>query len=90
MSRTQNARETLENAIRLVDTHPTWDAHVVYGDTDSLFVQLPGRHAYLATSDSNHSSSSSLAMGDHSRGHGCMDTAISSDVRMAQSMTTNV
>ncbi len=41
----QNARETLENAIRMVEQHPAWDAHVVYGDTDSLFVQLPGRCA---------------------------------------------
>jgi len=29
----------------MVEQHPTWDAHVVYGDTDSLFVQLPGRSA---------------------------------------------
>ena len=41
----QSARETLENAIRMVEQHPQWDAHVVYGDTDSLFVQLPGRCA---------------------------------------------
>ena len=41
----QSARETLENAIRMVEQHPQWDAHVVYGDTDSLFVQLPGRRA---------------------------------------------
>ena len=28
------ARETLERAITLVQTHPDWDAKVVYGDTD--------------------------------------------------------
>ena len=49
LSHAQNARETLENAIRMVEGHPTWDAHVVYGDTDSLFVQLPGRCAPLCS-----------------------------------------
>jgi DNA polymerase zeta len=34
---------TLENAIHLVESHPEWHAHVVYGDTDSMFVALPGR-----------------------------------------------
>ncbi|KIY93231.1 DNA polymerase zeta subunit, partial [Monoraphidium neglectum] len=39
----QTGRQTLENAIRLVESHPDWRARVVYGDTDSLFVLLPGR-----------------------------------------------
>lgn len=34
---------TLENAIALVEGHASWRARVVYGDTDSLFVALPGR-----------------------------------------------
>ena len=34
---------TLENAIRTVEAHPDWRARVVYGDTDSMFVLLPGR-----------------------------------------------
>lgn len=36
-------REILERSIQLVNSHPTWAAKVVYGDTDSLFVHLPGR-----------------------------------------------
>ncbi|KRZ37588.1 DNA polymerase zeta catalytic subunit, partial [Trichinella pseudospiralis] len=35
-------RETLENAIRFVNRNEKWNAHVVYGDTDSLFVLLRG------------------------------------------------
>ena len=34
-------RQTLENAIEMVNSNPDWQARVVYGDTDSLFVLLP-------------------------------------------------
>lgn len=36
-------RETLERAISLVHSNNEWKARVVYGDTDSLFVLVPGR-----------------------------------------------
>ncbi|CAG0914828.1 unnamed protein product [Notodromas monacha] len=36
-------RETLEKAIQMVHSNPDWGAKVVYGDTDSMFVLLPGR-----------------------------------------------
>ncbi|KAJ2455957.1 DNA polymerase zeta [Coemansia sp. RSA 2336] len=40
----QSGRETLENAIRLIHSrHADWGGKVVYGDTDSVFVWLPGR-----------------------------------------------
>lgn len=39
----QTGRETLESAVRLIQGRSDWGARVVYGDTDSLFVQLPGR-----------------------------------------------
>merc|ERR1712012_155475 len=31
-------REALEEAIKTIEHHPTWNAKVVYGDTDSVFV----------------------------------------------------
>uniref|UniRef100_A0A672LSB2 DNA polymerase zeta catalytic subunit n=1 Tax=Sinocyclocheilus grahami TaxID=75366 RepID=A0A672LSB2_SINGR len=36
------ARETLERAIKMVNDTKKWGAHVVYGDTDSMFVLLKG------------------------------------------------
>nr|XP_058939568.1 DNA polymerase zeta catalytic subunit isoform X7 [Kogia breviceps] len=36
------ARETLEQAIKLVNDTKKWGARVVYGDTDSMFVLLKG------------------------------------------------
>ncbi|KAJ3374695.1 DNA polymerase zeta [Allomyces arbusculus] len=38
----QTGREVLEKAIKMINQHPTWGARVVYGDTDSVFVHLPG------------------------------------------------
>lgn len=39
----QTGRETLERCIDVIHASSKWDAKVVYGDTDSLFVCLPGR-----------------------------------------------
>lgn len=36
-------RETLERAIKLVEENDEWACKVCYGDTDSMFVQVPGR-----------------------------------------------
>ncbi|CAG9795310.1 unnamed protein product [Diatraea saccharalis] len=35
-------RETLERAIKLVQKNSQWNVKVVYGDTDSMFVLVPG------------------------------------------------
>ncbi|KAF2435775.1 hypothetical protein EJ08DRAFT_603832 [Tothia fuscella] len=40
----QTGRETLEKAIAMIHSVSKWDAEVVYGDTDSLFVYLKGRN----------------------------------------------
>ncbi|KAL1622191.1 DNA polymerase zeta [Diplodia seriata] len=39
----QTGRETLEKAVALIHSVSEWGAEVVYGDTDSIFVHLPGR-----------------------------------------------
>ncbi|KAJ3178368.1 DNA polymerase zeta [Geranomyces variabilis] len=38
----QTGRATLEKGINIIHGNPKWGARVVYGDTDSLFVHLPG------------------------------------------------
>ncbi|GAP92503.1 putative DNA polymerase zeta subunit [Rosellinia necatrix] len=44
----QTGRETLERAIALIHSVEKWKAEVVYGDTDSLFIYLPGRTRHEA------------------------------------------
>ncbi|GAA98029.1 uncharacterized protein L969DRAFT_93351 [Mixia osmundae IAM 14324] len=39
----QTGRETLERAMSTIHANAAWGARVVYGDTDSLFVHLPGK-----------------------------------------------
>lgn len=39
----QTGREILEKAIELIEGNEKWGAKVVYGDTDSLFIYLPGK-----------------------------------------------
>ena len=36
-------RETLERCVKQIEANKKWDARVVYGDTDSVFVLLKGR-----------------------------------------------
>lgn len=36
-------RETLERAIKTVEENERWGCRVLYGDTDSMFVLVPGR-----------------------------------------------
>lgn len=36
-------RETLERTIHMIEERSEWNARVVYGDTDSVFILLPGR-----------------------------------------------
>ncbi|XP_022689423.1 DNA polymerase zeta catalytic subunit-like isoform X2 [Varroa jacobsoni] len=36
-------KESLETAIKIVNTTPEWGADVLYGDTDSMFILLRGR-----------------------------------------------
>jgi DNA polymerase zeta len=40
----QTARTTLERAIAVVEGRQEWNAFCVYGDTDSMFVHLPGKY----------------------------------------------
>ncbi len=42
-STVQCGRSTLEWTIQEVESNPRWNAKVVYGDTDSVFVHLKGR-----------------------------------------------
>ncbi|KAI9322888.1 hypothetical protein BX666DRAFT_1899270 [Dichotomocladium elegans] len=39
----QTGRQTLEKTIATINESKEWNAQVVYGDTDSVFVYLPGR-----------------------------------------------
>lgn len=39
----QTGRQTMDKAIALIHSVGRWNAEVVYGDTDSLFIHLPGR-----------------------------------------------
>jgi DNA polymerase elongation subunit (family B) len=44
----QTGRATLEKSIEVISRTVEWNANVVYGDTDSLFVHLPGTSKHNA------------------------------------------
>ncbi|CAR28601.1 hypothetical protein ZYGR_0S02350 [Zygosaccharomyces rouxii] len=44
----QTGREILEKAIEFIEANEKWGAKVIYGDTDSLFIYLPGKCRYEA------------------------------------------
>ncbi|KAF8216234.1 hypothetical protein K438DRAFT_1901886 [Mycena galopus ATCC 62051] len=47
----QSGRETLEKAIMTINSTEKWGAKVVYGDTDSVFMQVLSRHLPGKTKD---------------------------------------
>ncbi|CAA7265792.1 unnamed protein product [Cyclocybe aegerita] len=58
----QSGRETLEKAIETIDGTKKWGARVMYGDTDSVFVYLPGRTKEQAFSIGNEIAETITAM----------------------------
>ncbi|KAJ3512433.1 hypothetical protein NLJ89_g3521 [Agrocybe chaxingu] len=58
----QSGRETLEKAIETIDGTKKWGARVLYGDTDSVFVYLPGRTKEQAFSIGNEIAEAITAM----------------------------
>ncbi|KAI8027476.1 DNA polymerase zeta catalytic subunit [Camellia lanceoleosa] len=61
----QCGRRTLENAISFVNAHDQWNAKVIYGDTDSMFVLLKGRTAKEAFEIGREIASAVTAMNPH-------------------------
>ncbi|KAL7205227.1 hypothetical protein ACSBR2_018208 [Camellia fascicularis] len=61
----QCGRRTLENAISFVNAHDQWNAKVIYGDTDSMFVLLKGRTVKEAFEIGREIASAVTAMNPH-------------------------